>query len=253
MSNDPWIGTGHLPDLTLAAPLFLGGRFIGFAGTIAHMADIGGRRRSPDNTEIFEEGLQIPVLKLYEAGRPNRTLFEIIKRNVRVPDEVLGDIHAMVGACEKVQHSLDRLLTEYGLEDLDALTGEIIGRTENAMREAIRAVPEGEYRTTTMIDSFDVTKPLRIECAMRFKDGTLEVDFSGSSPQNRSPLNSVLGYTRAYSTYALKCALLPDVPNNEGNIAPISIWAPEGTFLNPHYPSAVEARQRWATTPRARC
>jgi N-methylhydantoinase B len=242
LSNDPWIGTGHLPDLTLAAPIFHDGRLVGFAGAIAHMSDIGGRRRAPDNRDIYEEGLQIPILKLYEAGRLNDTLMEVIRRNVRVPAEVTGDIHAMVGAAEKMGQGVVKLLGEYGLDDLEPLGVEVIGRTERAMRRAIEAVPDGEYRTVTMIDSFDTKAPLRIECAMRVDGDRLNVDFSGSSPQNPSPLNSVLGYTRAYSTYALKCVLLPDVPNNEGNVRPISIDAPEGTFLNPRYPAAVEAR-----------
>ncbi|MGE0717381.1 MAG: hydantoinase B/oxoprolinase family protein [Alphaproteobacteria bacterium] len=242
ISNDPWIGTGHLPDLTLAAPIFHKGQLVGFAGAIAHMSDIGGRRRAPDNTDIYEEGLQIPILKLYEAGRANETLYDIIRRNVRVPAEVTGDIHAMVGSTEKMTAGLTKLLGEYGLDDMEPLAAEVIGRTEVAMRRAIAAVPDGEYRTVTMVDSFNSSAPLRIECTMRIKGDTLAVDFAGSSPQNPSPLNSVLGYTRAYSTYALKCVLLPDVPNNEGNVLPITIDAPEGTFLNPHYPAAVEAR-----------
>jgi N-methylhydantoinase B len=242
ISNDPWIGTGHLPDLTLAAPIFHGDRLIGFAGVIAHMTDIGGRRRAPDNRDIYEEGLQIPIAKLYEAGRRNETLFDIIERNVRVPGEVLGDIHAMVGATEKMQQAVDRLVREYDLPDLALLTDEIIGRTDRAMRAAIRGVPDGTYHSVTMIDTFDFNHPLRMECTIRVSGDEMHVDFTGSSPQNPSPLNSVLGYTRAYSTYALKCVLLPDVPNNEGNVLAISIDAPVGSFLNPRYPAAVEAR-----------
>lgn len=242
LSNDPWIGTGHLPDLTLAAPIFHHDRLIGFAGVIAHMSDIGGRRRAPDNRDIFEEGLQIPIVKLYEAGRRNETLFDVIARNVRVPDEVLGDLHAMVGATEKMQQAVKRLLREYDLDDLALLNEEIIGRTERAMRAAIRTVPDGRYHSVTMIDTFDSSRPLRMECTIRVSGDEMHVDFTGSSPQNPSPLNSVLGYTRAYSTYALKCVLLPDVPNNEGNVLPIRIDAPPGSFLNPRYPAAVEAR-----------
>ncbi|MGE0797929.1 MAG: hydantoinase B/oxoprolinase family protein [Lautropia sp.] len=242
ISNDPWIGTGHLPDITIAAPLFFMGRLVGFGGAIAHMPDIGGRRRAPDARDLYEEGLQIPILKLYERGQPNRTLFDIITRNVRVPDEVLGDLHAMVGATSRIQHSLEELMREYRMPDLAELTDEIVGRTERAMREAILAVPDGNYRATTMIDSFSTEKPLTMQCAITIDGSNLHVDYAGSSPQNPSPLNSVLGYTRAYSTYALKCILLPDVPNNEGNVLPIRIDAPEGSFLNPRYPAAVEAR-----------
>ena len=242
ISNDPWIGTGHLPDLTLAAPIFLGETLVGFAGAIAHMADIGGRRRAPDNKDIYEEGLQIPILKLYEQGQANETLFEIIRQNVRVPDEVCGDIHAMVGACTRMTEGVSGLLAEYGLPDLMGFGDKIIGLTETAMRRAISDIPDGVYEATTHIDSFDTTAPLVMQCRIDVRGDELSVDFAGSSPQNRSPLNSVLGYTSAYSSYALKCVLSPDIPNNEGAFHPITITAPEGSFLNPSYPAAVEAR-----------
>ncbi len=242
MSNDPWIGTGHLPDLTLAAPIFYGNTLVGFAGAIAHMADIGGRRRAPDNKDIYEEGLQVPILKLYEAGRRNETLYDIIRQNVRVPDEVSGDIHAMVGACRRMSTGVTDLLTEYAMADLSVLADRIIALTEVAMGRAIERIPDGTYTSLTKIDSFDSQLPLEIHCRMDVRGAALAVDFTGSSPQNPSPLNSVLGYTQAYSAYVLKCVLLPEVPNNEGNLRPITISAPEGSFLNPKYPAAVEAR-----------
>ena len=219
ISNDPWIGTGHLPDLT-----------------------IGGRRRAPDNKDIYEEGLQIPILKLYEAGRRNETLYEIIRQNVRVPDEVSGDIHAMVGACQRMSTGVTDLLAEYAMPDMWGLANRIMDLTEAAMRRAIEQIPDGSYSSVTKIDSFDSQNSLEMQCRIDIRGAELVADFAGSSPQNPSPLNSVLGYTQAYSTYALKCVLLPDVPNNEGNFRPIAIQAPEGCFLNPKYPAAVEAR-----------
>lgn len=242
ISNDPWLGTGHLPDLTAVVPIFVEDMLVGFAGAIAHMPDMGGRRRAPDNKDIYEEGLQIPILKLYDAGQPNETLIEMICQNVRVPDEVMGDIHAMVGACEKMSSGLRGLLAEYSQADLASIAAEIIGRSEAAMRRAIAQIPDGEYSSVTPIDSFDADHPLEIHCTMTVRDDSLTLDFTGSSPQNESPLNSVLGYTSAYSIYALKCVLLPDVPNNEGNTLPFDVTAPEGCFLNPRYPAAVEAR-----------
>ena len=242
ISNDPWIGTGHLPDVTLATPIFHEARLVGFAGAVAHMSDIGGRRRAPDSKDIYEEGLQIPILKLYEAGKANQTLFEIIRQNVRTPDEVTGDIHAMVGACEKMRTGVADLLAEYAMPDLKELASKIIELTRAAMSRAISEIPDGEYRTVTPIDSFDTSRPLAIHCKLQVRDDKIVVDFAESSPQNPSPLNAVLGYTRAYSIYALKCVLLPDVPNNEGNYLPITITAPEGCFLNPRYPAAVVAR-----------
>jgi N-methylhydantoinase B len=242
ISNDPWLGTGHLPDLTAAAPLFRGDRLIGFAGAIAHLPDIGGRRRAPDNTDIFEEGLQIPIVKLYEADTLNTTMMEVIERNVRVPEQVSGDIHAMRGACESMQVGLDALLANYGLEDLEAIGNEIVGRSERAMRSAIDAVPDGSYSVITPIDSFDSTRPLEIHCKIDVQGDVINVDFTGTSPQNPTPLNAVLGYTSAYTIYALKCILMPEVPNNEGDTLPFTVTAPQGCFLNPVYPAAVEAR-----------
>ena len=242
ISNDPWIGTGHLPDLTIAVPIFLGDRLIGFAGAIAHMTDIGGRRRAADAREIYEEGLQIPILKLYEAGARNETLWEIVRKNVRAPDEVSGDIHALVGACQRMASGVAGLMTEYKQPDLAQFADQIIGLTQTAMERAIADVPDGVYETLTQIDSFDTSKPLEMRCRITVDGEKLEVDFTGSSPQNFSPLNSVLGYTQAYSTYAVKCVLSPDIPNNEGGFRPISVTAPEGCFLNPRYPAAVEAR-----------
>ena len=242
ISNDPWIGTGHLPDLTIAAPIFHGDTLVGFAGSIAHMADIGGRRRAPDNKDIYEEGLQIPILKLYEAGQRNETLYDIIRQNVRVPDEVSGDIHAMVGACQRMGTGVTDLLAEYAMADMWGLANRIMDLTEVAMRRAIEQIPDGIYSSTTKIDSFDSQNSLEMHCRIDVRGAELVADFAGSSPQNPSPLNSVLGYTQAYSTYALKCVLLPDVPNNEGNFRPITIQAPDGCFLNPKYPAAVEAR-----------
>jgi N-methylhydantoinase B len=240
--NDPWLGTGHLPDLTAAMPIFQGDRLEGFAGVIAHMPDIGGRRRAPDNKDIYEEGLQIPILKLYEAGKLNETLMEMIRQNVRVPEEVSGDMHAMTGACQKMSDGLVALLGEYDQQGLSGIANAIIDRSALAMRRAISEIPEGVYRTVTRIDSFDTRNPLEIHCEMTIADSRIDIDFAGSSPQNASSLNSVLGYTSAYSIYALKCVLLPDVPNNEGNTLAFRITAPPGCFLNPRYPAAVEAR-----------
>ena len=242
ISNDPWIGTGHLPDLTMAAPIFQGDRMVGLGGVIAHLSDVGGRRRAPDNKDIYEEGLQIPILKLYEAGRLNHTLMEMIRQNVRVPDEVAGDMHAMVGACEKMHNGVTGLLDEYAMPDIQEISDTIIELTRKSMCRAVAAVPDGLYRTVTPVDSFDTRNPLEIHCAMEVSGEKMKVDFAGTSVQSQTSLNSVLGYTQAYSAYALKCVLLPDVPNNEGNILPLTITAPEGCFLNPRYPAAVEAR-----------
>ncbi len=159
-----------------------------------------------------------------------------------MPDEVSGDIHAMVGACQRMSIGVTGLLAEYAMADMWGLANRIMDLTEAAMRRAIEKIPDGTYSSVTKIDSFDSENPLEMQCRIDIRGAELVVDFAGSSPQNPSPLNSVLGYTQAYSTYALKCVLLPDVPNNEGNFRPITITSPEGCFLNPKYPAAVEAR-----------
>jgi N-methylhydantoinase B len=239
LTNDPWLGTGHLPDMNLVMPIFRSGMLIGFAATVAHSPDIGGRLRSPSNSELFEEGLRIPPSLLVRDGQPNDVLIDIIRANVRVPDQVMGDLWAQVAANRMLAKRLTSMLDEAAL-DLRAVGQEIRARSERAMREAIAALPDGDHRYEASVDGF--IEPVTLCCNVQVRGDSIRVDYSGSSPQLPKAINVVPIYTFAYSTYALKCVLAPNIPNNEGSFTAISTSAPEGSILNPRFPAAVSAR-----------
>lgn len=240
VTNNPWMGTGHLNDVTGGRPIFRDGQIIGFVGVVAHMADIGGIMWSATAREIFEEGLQIPTMKLFARGVPNETAFDFIKLNVRQPDIVVGDLYAMVSAACVVDRRLNEFLTAFGADRWDMLVDEMISRCEAAMRAEICKIPEGVYRHEIPMDGFD--KPMRIQVAVTVKDGTISVDYDGTSDQVPFGINSPYCYTYAYTAYPLKCLCNPDTPNNEGTFRAIQVSAPEGSFLNPVYPAPTSAR-----------
>lgn len=243
ITNDPWYGTGHLNDATIVAPIFMDGRVVAFAGVVSHLPDIGGRLRNPVNRELFEEGLQIPPLHLLHAGKEDPILIRFIRQNVRVPDETMGDIWAMAACVTSLGARLAAMLEETRI-DLDAFARDIIGRTETAMREAIRAAPDGSWVYEVRNDGPDEMPggAIVIRATVTISGDTVSVDYAGSSDQVNLAINTVLNYTRAYSAYALKALFAPWIPNNEGAFVPISITAPEGSILNPVRPAPVGAR-----------
>ena len=241
ITNDPWMTSGQLNDLSVVTPVFRDDRVVGFFGNCCHAIDIGGLGLSADATEVYEEGLQIPITKLYLEGEPNEELFRLLSANVRAPDEVLGDVHAQVAGNQVGAERLLRYLDDFGLEDLEELSQEILGRSERAMRDAIAQVPDGEYHKVCYTDGYD--EPIRIEVTLHVRGDEVEADFAGSSPQVDRGFNVVLNYTAAYTNYALKCALCPEVPHNEGSFRPVHVSAPEGSIFNPRFPAAVAGRQ----------
>lgn len=240
VTNDPWLGTGHLNDLSMAVPIFREGSIVAFAASAAHLPDIGGRIRAPDASELFEEGLLIPITKLVDAGQINSQLVELIEANVRVPLQVMGDIWAQAAANHRAGTSLLALMGDYSLPDLEELAAEIHNRSEAAMRKAIRAVPDGKYSFTVAGDG--MSAPIQIQIQIEVAGDTIHVDYSGSTSQVPHALNVVPTYTFAYTAFALKCVLDPQLPNNEGCFAPIEVSAPLGSILNPRRPAAVGAR-----------
>jgi N-methylhydantoinase B len=240
ITNDPWLATGHIHDVSTVAPIFLRGRLIAYSAVTSHVPDIGGRVRSSDIPSIFEEGLQIPPLKLLEEGRRQPAVEAFIRANVRVPDATMGDIWGQGAAHERIRARLLALVEESDL-DLAALSQEICGRSERALREAISALPEGEYRYAVQHDGFDA--PLQVRCAVRIRGSDLEVDYAGTSMQVESKsINVVETYTYAYTAFAVKALLCPDVPNNEGSFRPLAVRAPPGSVLNATYPVGTGAR-----------
>ena len=243
LTNDPWLGSGHLNDASMAMPIMRDGELIGFAGVVSHLPDVGGRLRNPANKEIYEEGIRIPPMRFLTAGEVDESLVKMVRANVRVPDETLGDLWAQVTCCRVLNTQLNELLDEVGVS-LDQFADEVVGRTEAAMREAITAVPDGTYRYTIENDGPGDFPggTVRIACAVTITGDELNVDYAGSSEQVNIAINVVPTYTFAYTAYALKTVLAPWIPTAEGSFAPITVTAPEGSLLNPTFPAPTGSR-----------
>ncbi|MGQ3284208.1 hydantoinase B/oxoprolinase family protein [Bosea sp. (in: a-proteobacteria)] len=237
-SNDPVIGTGHMFDLALMKPIFRGGRIVAYAMSITHLPDIGGMGFSAAATEIYHEGLRLPIWKLFAAGQRDETLIELIKLNVRVPEQVLGDIMASVSCLEVVDRQLGEFLSEAGLADVDQLAVSIIDQTEAAVRAALVAIPDGAYRNEVEVEAFGDIR--RLVCRIDKRGSEAAIDFAGTGPCVGAGINVPLSYTRSMALYTLKCITAPRLPNNDGATVPIAISAPVGCLLNavPPAPSA---------------
>jgi len=241
ITNDPWLASGHLSDVTIATPIFKKNKLIGFSASVAHKTDMGGRFYTIDVKENYEEGIRIPLSKLFSKGKKNEILFNIVKSNVRSSYEVIGDILAQISTNDVGKIKLLRLMEEQKIEDLDVLSKEIISRSEKAMEDAIKKIPDGTYEYTTYSDGFDT--PTKFKVTISIKDDHITVDYTGTSSQVEAGINVPYCYTFAYTSYAIKCVILPEVPNNEGSFKPITVNAPEGSILNSLFPAPVGARQ----------
>jgi N-methylhydantoinase B len=239
ISNDGHLGTGHLNDITMIRPVFRGTRLVAFVGSIFHSVDIGGAP-SIDARDSYAEGLTIPIAKIVRAGVENEDVIAFLSENLRAPEETLGDIRAQFAAYGVCIARLLKMLDDERIEDLDAFVTEILTRSETSMRRAIEAIPDGSYGDSMPVDGFET--PLTIRCEVRISGDTLVVDYAGTSAQIDRPINSVLNFTTAYSAYAIKCALDPMTPNNDGCFRPVTITAPEGSLLNPRRPAPVWGR-----------
>lgn len=241
-TNDPWIGTGHLPDLCIAVPTFYRDRLIGYVGVVAHISDIGGTAGYHDAPSIYQEGLQLPPCRLYRAGEPTEAL-AILAKNVRVPDQVLGDVRAIVAAGHVGRERLIEFMEDYGLESIDPL-GEAVRRlSSDAMARAIAAIPDGVYAGETVCDGWDSS--LTIRAAITVRGGSMLVDYAGTSPEVAAgAINVTLSTTIGDTHTTMKSALAPHLPNNEGLFSPIEVRAPLGSILNCRYPASVKARSK---------
>lgn len=243
--NDPYDGGMHLPDIFMFKPIFAGERLLGFSVVIAHHCDVGGRvpgSNASDSTEIFQEGLRIAPMKLYERGLPNRTLLTIIEKNVRLPELVLGDLDAQYATCNIGEREMLRLFERHG-EALEGYFDRLIDYGEELTRKAIASWPDGEYRFTDYIDGDGFSSaPIPIACCITVKGDHLWVDFAGSSPQVKGAINSTLSFVKSSTYLTIRCALDHDVPNNAGVYRCITVTAPQGSILNPRLPAPVAAR-----------
>ena len=240
ITNHPWQTSGHLNDFTVITPIFRGGDIVAYFGNCCHALDVGGRGLGADARQVYEEGLFVPVTRLFAGGEPNEELFRMIRANVRAPFEVVGDLYAQAGSNDVGGARLVEMIEEFGLEDVEALSDEVCTRSESAMREAIEALPDGVYENEAYTDGFD--EPIRLYVSIRVEGDEMLVDYEGSSPQSERGINVVLNYTAAYTTFGVKCAISPEVPNNDGSFRPIRVTAPEGSILNALHPAPVGAR-----------
>ena len=245
--NDPYEGGMHIPDVFLFMPIFVAGTLEAFAVVIGHQTDMGGRvpgSNASDSTEVYQEGLRIPPVKLYERGAPSRTVRRIIEKNVRVPERVLGDIGAEYAACKVGERELTRLFERYGAETTRAYLAELLDYAERVTRAEIARWPRGTYRFTDYLDSdgfSDTPVPLSVAITVH-DDGHLTCDWTGSAPQVKAALNSTLSFTKSCTYLSVRSVLRQDVPNNAGIFRCIDVIAPEGTILNPRLPGACAAR-----------
>jgi len=247
ITNDPYQGGMHLPDIFMFKPMFVGDRLLGYGVLVAHHNDMGGRvpgSSAADSTEIFQEGLQIPLLKLHSRGVPDQTLLKMIARNVRVPDTVLGDLNAQEAACSIAERGMLELAERYGVDELERCFDALLDYSEREARRIITAIPDGSYSYTDHIDDdgIDPSQPVRIHVTLHVQGDELTADLTGSSPQVRGAINSTLSFAKSAVYFAMRSIMDSDAPNNAGFIKPIHVVAPQDCIFNPRRPGAVAAR-----------
>jgi N-methylhydantoinase B len=246
INNDPYEGASHLLDFFLFKPVFAGDVLLGYVCAMSHHTDVGGRvagGSATDSTEIYQEGLRIPPLKLYERDGPNETLFRIIEKAVRVPDQVLGDLQGQMAALAYGERELLALAQRYGVEALIAFEAGLLDYTETLTRSAIRALPDGEWSFSDHVDNDGLSPdPITVVVRLTKQDDTIHVDFAGTSPQCKAALNPMLATTQAMVYAVVRTVLGGELPNTAGCFRPVTVTAPEGSFANASPPAAVGAR-----------
>lgn len=246
ITNDPYDGSTHLPDIVLVRPIFRSKELIGFSSALAHMTDIGGRipgGNASDSTELYQEGLRIPPSRLWREGEPDDAMFRLLERNVRVPDKVLGDVRSLVAACMIGEREIGKLCDQHGTAAFVALCRDLLDYTERFTRAEIARLPDGSWSFVDHIDNDGITPGrIRFEVRVTIAGDAMEVDFTGTSPQVRGAINCVYPFTRSTALACIRSILDLSIPNNAGYFRPITVTAPEGTIVNPRAPAAVAAR-----------
>ena len=240
MTNDPWLASGHLNDFLLLMPAFRHGRVVGFTSCTSHLVDLGGLGMGPEGSDIYDEGLLIPPCRLVQDGVPNALLLDIVRANSRAPAANEGDIHALIACCEAGVSRLLGMMDEFGLDDLETLGRHIIETSRRGTLEAIAEVPAGIYRNEMTADGYE--QELQLHAALRVGKDGMHVDFAGTSPCSGKGVNVPLNYAAAYTVFALRCIVGPDIPNNAGSLAPFTVDAPPGCILNAQPPAPVAMR-----------
>lgn len=240
ITNDPWEGTGHLHDITVVTPSFHKGKHVGFFACTAHIVDIGGRGFGADANSVYEEGLYIPIMKFAARGKVDMTLVNIIRGNVREPDQLVGDVYALA-TCNEVGHRrLIDMMKEFNLKDLEAISSFILENSRRATLARIAALPRSSAEGSMTIDGYDTPIDLKVKVTIH-KDRIVS-DFTGTSGLDKKGINVPLVYTKAYVCYALKCAIAPEIPNNAASLAPFETEAPVNSIVNAVHPAPVALR-----------
>jgi N-methylhydantoinase B len=246
--NDPYLGAGHLPDMFAMSPSFVGDSLVGFVVSCVHLTDVGGPAPGSQAvvgvTELVQEGLRFLPTLLYRRGEPVREIIDLIAANVRVPDAVLGDIRAQRAALHVGARRLGELHAEKGSSLLDAVGEEILDRSEQAVRAQLASIPDGTVQFVDHVDDFGPgTRPIRMEVRITLRGDEIEFDFTGTDAQTPSSLNCTLSYVKAYCYWSTKAITTRDsIPQNEGQLRPVKVIAPEGSFFNPVPPAALGGR-----------
>ena len=240
ITNDPWEGTGHLHDITVVTPSFKAGVLVGYFACTAHIVDIGGRGFGADANSIYEEGLYIPIMRFADQGEVDQTLMRIIRGNVREPDQLVGDVYALA-TCNEIGHRrLIEMMEEFALQDLNEVSAFILENSRRATLEKINALDHGVAHGAMTIDGY--SKPVDLRVRLEITTDRVLADFGGTSGLDAKGINVPLVYTKAYTCYAIKCAIAPEIPNNAASLAPFEVVAPEDSIVNAVHPAPVALR-----------
>jgi N-methylhydantoinase B len=240
VTNDPWLASGHLHDITVVSPAFHGGTLVAIFASVIHLVDVGGRGMGPDARQVFEEGIAIPMMPLMRQGRMNEDLMQILLANTREPAQVEGDVHAVLAAGAEGSRRLSEMLEEFKVDDVEELGGYIIEESRRATLDAIRTLRFGVYSNSMTVDGYGA--PITLQATCTITPDQIAVDWSGTSPMSRYGINVVEAYTAAYTCFGLRCALAPEIPNNHGSLALFKVSAPPGCILHAIRPAPVAAR-----------
>jgi N-methylhydantoinase B len=240
ITNDPWLGTGHLHDLTVVTPAFHGGQIVGLFANTAHVIDVGGLGMGPEGRSVFEEGLYIPIVKCFDRGQPNETFFDFIRWGSRLPVELEGDVYSLCACNDAGAKRLAQMMGEFGMASLDPLAEFIFDSSRRATVAEIAKLKQGEFSAEIYSDGYE--EPVRLAARMTILEDAIEVDFDGTSGLSRRGINVPAAYCRAYACFGIKVVVAPEIPNNWASLAPFRMAIPEGCILNAPRPYPVSTR-----------
>lgn len=240
VTNDPWLGAGHVFDFVVVTPAFLDGKIVGYLASTSHIVDIGGRGWSAEAASVFEEGVIFPVMHLRRGKLLNEDLLSIVTNNSRVPHEARGDILSLLSCNDTGVARLLDLMGEYDLDDLVSVAAFIFERSAIGTKKALGRAPQGVYENTMALDGYDA--PIELKARMTISDGSIAVDLSGSSPAVGRGINCPLNYSAAYASFGIRALLTPEIPNNQASLDAITITAEPGLVVSAERPSPVSAR-----------